>query len=203
MGIDPTSTCEGSPCAFSGFADTPEPGTLNSERGRRFPERPPTGLCWTTMIPKAHVGLCVHGKHSGNRGHKVPIAHWADHKAHNNRCGKNSQWNLPRTSSEPPAHLDFTPAPANPAYIPSTFLKPTDFNGTLRAALLSRAYQLYGNVARLAPPPLVERTEANSQWHPDKFQWGDCVGTVDHVDAFLQYRKQRMGELIRGSAMWV
>ena len=89
---------------------------------------------------------------------------------------------------------------ANLAYVPSNFLKPTDFSGTLRALLLSRAYQLYCGVARLAPPPLVGRTEPNSKWHPDNFQWGTCVGTVEYVDAFLQYRKQVMDELIRNSA---
>ena len=26
----------------------------------------------------------------------------------------------------------------------------------------------------------------DSKWHPDNFQWGDCVGTVEYLDAFLQ-----------------
>ena len=63
--------------------------------------------------------------------------------------------------------------------------------------------QVYNSrVARLAPPPLVQRTAPNSKWHPDNFQLSDSVGTLEHLDAFLQYRKRLMDNLIRDSAKW-
>ena len=127
------------------------------------------------------------------------LAHLADHKAHNNRWREEfavkSDTHPP---TDPPPLFGLYTSPANAAYVPSNFLKPTDYSGTLRSLLLSRAYQLYGSVARLAPPSLVGKTEPDSQWHPDNFQWGECVGTMEHVDSFLQYRKQRMYELFRG-----
>ena len=208
MGVDPDIYLwEGSPCAFPGvrrYAGSQEIAQFRKQAGDS-PGRPADCLCLDDNDYPKHIWAYVFtGKPFRKRGPQgYQLAHLADHKAHNNRWREEfaveSATNPP---PEPPALFGLYTSPANLAYVPSNFLKPTDFTGTLRAVLLSRAYQLYGSVARLAPPPLVERTEANSQWHPDNFQWGDCVGTVERVDSFLQYRKQLMDKLIRGSAIW-
>ena len=197
---------EGSPCAFPGvrrYAGSQEIAQFRKQASDS-PERPADCLCLDDNDYPKHIWAYVFtGKPFRKRGPRgYQLAHLADHKAHNNRWREEfaveSPTNLP---PDPPALFGLYTTPANLAYVPSNFLKPTDFAGTLRAVLLGRAYQLYGSVARLAPPPLVQRTEPNSKWHPDNFQWGDCVGTVEHVDAFLQYRKQIMDKLIGSLSM--
>ena len=198
---------EGSPCAFPGVrrhAGGQEIAQFRQQSGAS-PERPADCLCLDDNDYPKHLWAYVFtGKPFRKRGPQgYQLAHLADHKAHNNRWREEFAVESPTNPPpDPPPLFGLYTSPANVAYVPSNFLKPTDFSGTLRALLLSRAYQLYGSVARLAPPPLVEKTEPNSEWHPDNFRWGDCVGTVEHVDSFLQYRKQLMDELISGSAKW-
>ena len=208
IGINPDIYLwDGSPCAFPGVrrhAGSQEIAQFKKQAGDS-PERPTDCLCLDDNDYPKHLWAYVFtGKPFRKRGPRgYQLAHLADHKAHNNRWREEFAVESPTNPSpDPPPLFGLYTSPSNLAYVPSSFLKPTDFSGTLRALLLSRAYLLYGSIARLAPPPLVERTEPNSKWHPDNFQWGDCVGTVEHVDSFLQYRKQQVDELIRGSAMW-
>ncbi len=204
LGIDPDIYLwEGSPCAFPGVrrhAGSQEIAQFRKQASDS-PERPADCLSLDDNDYPKHLWAYVFtGKPFRKQGPQgYQLAHLADHKAHNNRWREEFAAEPSNSPSNPPALFGLYTSPSNLAYIPSNFLKPTDFSGTLRALLLSRAYQLYGGVARLAPPPLVQRTEPNSKWHPDNFHWGECVGTVEHVDAFLQYRNQVMEELIRGS----
>ena len=204
MGINPEIYLwEDSPCAFPGVrrhAGSQETAQFRGQAGTS-PERPADCLRLDDNDFPKHLWAYVFTgrpfRKQGPPGYQ--LAHLADHKEHNNRWREEfaveSDTHPP---TDPPPLFGLYTSPANVAYVPSNFLKPTDFSGTLRALLLSRAYQLYGSVARLAPPPLVGKTEPDSQWHPDNFQWGECVGTMKHVDGFLQYRKQRMDKLIRG-----
>ena len=204
IGINPDIYLwEGSPCAFPGvrrYAGSQEIAQFRKKAGDS-PERPTDCLCLDDNDYPKHIWAYMFtGKPFRKRGPQgYQLAHLADHKAHNNRWREEFTVESP---TNPPPLFGLYTSPANLAYVPSNFLKPTDFSGTLRALLLSRAYHLYGSVARLAPPPLVEKTEPDSEWHPDNFRWGDCVGTFEHVDGFLQYRKQLLDELISGSAKW-
>ncbi len=208
VGIDPDIYLwDGSPCAFPGvrrYAGSQEIAQFRKRAGDS-PERPADCLCLDDNDYPKHIWAHVFtGKPFRKRGPQgYQLAHLADHKAHDNRWREEFSVEPSNSPPDPPALFGLYTSPSNLAYVPSNFLKPTDFSGTLRALLLGRAYQLYGSVARLAPPPLVQKTESDSKWHPDNFQWADCVGTLEHVDAFLQYRKQLMDELIRGSAKWV
>ena len=205
MGINPEIYLwEDSPCAFPGVrrhAGSQEIAQFKGQAGTSY-KRPDDCLRLDDNdFPKhlwAYVFTGREFRKQGPPGYQ--LAHLADHKAHNNRWREEFAMESDKhPPTDPPRLFGLYTSPANAAYVPSNFLKPTDFSGTLRALLLSKAYQLYGSVARLAPPPLVGKTEpTNSQWHPDKFRWGECVGTMEHVDGFLQYRKQRMDELIRG-----
>ena len=202
MGINPDIYLwDGSPCAFPGvrrYAGSQEIARFRKQVGDS-PKRPTDCLCLDDNdFPKHLWAYVFTGKPFRKRGPQgYQLAHLADHKAHNNRWREEF---AVESQTNPPPLFGLYTSPANLAYVPSNFLRPTDFSGTLRGLILSRAYQLYGSVARLAPPPLVEKTEPDSEWHPDNFRWGDCVGTVENVDSFLHYRKQRMDELIRDSA---
>ncbi len=207
IGINPDIYLwDGSPCAFPGVRRHAGSQEIAQFKGRAgaSSERPTDSLRLDDNdYPKHLWAYVLTGGPFRKRGPKgYQLAHLADHKAHENRWREEFKVE-PSTNppSNPPPLFGLYTSPANLAYVPSNFLKPTDFSGTLRSLLLSRAFQLYGSVARLAPPPLVEKSLPNSEWHPDNFQWGDCVGTVDHVDAFLQYRERCMNELIRDSAM--
>ena len=98
------------------------------------------------------------------------------------------------SAAEPGPLFGLYTSPANAAYVPKNFLRPTDVVYSLRALLLRRAYALYGSICRLAPPPLVEKQLTDAAWHPDRFDWCDPVGDMDNVREFLKYRQDQVNQ---------
>ena len=88
----------------------------------------------------------------------------------------------------------FTSA-ANAAYFPSALLRPTDFSSELRLLLQRRALQLYGDVCRVLPPSLEMKPCNDPSWDLDGFCWGKPVGEMTNVQAFLEFRHERIDEL--------
>ena len=180
----------GSPCAFPGVRRY-----IGKERDRKgtasTDSMPPN--CLKTddnTFPKHLWAFVLTGKKfQNNKGPKdYQLAHLADHQEYKNRwCREFSR----ESEADPPPLFGLYTSPANAAYVPKSFLKPTDFVGTLRALLLRMAYRLYGGICRLAPPPLVEKKEReDSVWNLNQFTWSDPVGATDtdNVDQFLKYR---------------
>ena len=120
------------------------------------------------------------------------LAHLADHKQRKNRWRE--EFGLEGSESPPRLSGLFT-SPANTAFAPAGFLKPTDFSPRLRALLLRRAYRLYGDVCRLAPSPLVEKPRTDAEWDPDAFEWSPPEGNMERIPAFLEFRRQRIADL--------
>jgi hypothetical protein len=83
----------------------------------------------------------------------------------------------------------------NAAYVPTTFLRPTDFSGLLRNLLQRRAAELYGSVCRLLPGDLRFCSAASPAWETSAFTWAAPVGTSDHLTAFLAYRRTELQRL--------
>lgn len=123
----------------------------------------------------------------GPRGFQ--LAHLADHKEHKNRWGHEFGR---EDQTDPPLLFGLHTSPGNTVYVPNIFLRPTDADGPLRALLLKRAYQLYGRVCRLAPPPLIERELEDPAWNPDRFRWSDPVGDARTLASFLEYRQEEL-----------
>ena len=201
LGVDPDAYLwEGSPCAFPGVRRYTGSQEIAQFRGkaRSAPDRPDNCLSLDDNDYPKHLWAYVFtGKPFRKRGPKgYQLAHLADHKAHNNRWQEEF---AVESATDPPQLFGLYTSPTNLAYVPSNFLKPTDFSGTLRTLLLKKAYQLYGNIARLAPPPLVEKIECNPEWQPDNFEWGACVGSTEHLGDFLQFRAERMLKLIESA----
>ena len=89
----------------------------------------------------------------------------------------------------------FTSA-ANSVYAPGAFLRPTDLSPSLRSLIQRRAQQLYVDVCCLVPPPLAVKPCEDPDWAVGKFQWSAPVGGMDRVADFLEFRRERIGELI-------
>ena len=105
--------------------------------------------------------------------------------------------NLAEGASGPSSALYglFTSA-ANTAYLPASFLRPTDFSSTLRSLMQRRALALYGGVCRMVPPPLVAKPCKDPRWSVDGFRWSAPEGDMTNVPAFLKFRRARLNELI-------
>ena len=90
----------------------------------------------------------------------------------------------------------FTSA-ANTVYAPGAFLRPTDLSPRLRSLIQRRAQQLYGDVCCLVPPPLAVKPCEDPDWAVDKFRWSAPVSGMERVADFLEFGRERIGELIK------
>lgn len=183
---------DGSPCAFPGvrrYAGSDEIARFRKRATASAP--PPHCLALDDNDYPKHVWAFVFtGKYFRKRGPTgYQLAHLADHKEHNNRRLEEF---AAEGSESPPLPFGLFASPANAAFVPAAFLRPTDFAPRVRALLLRRAYRLYGGVCRIAPPPLVEKPLAEGVWDPDDFEWAPPVGTMEHMPAFLEFRRGRM-----------
>lgn len=195
-GIDPDIYLwDGSPCAFPGVRRYAGSDEIARFRKRATASAPPPH-CLTlddNDYPKHLWAFVFTGKYFRKRGPTgYQLAHLADHKEHNNRGLE--EFGVEGAGS-PPLPFGLFTSPANAAFVPAAFLRPTDFAPRVRALLLRRAYRLFGGVCRIAPPPLVEKPLAEGVWDPDDFEWAPPVGTMEHMPAFLEFRRERMAKI--------
>ena len=61
---------------------------------------------------------------------------------------------------------------------------------------LPRAEDLYGGFSNLLPNFLRIPKSVSPDWAVDQFSWADPVGTMDHIEEFLNFRNDRMTKLI-------
>lgn len=192
-GIDPDIYLwDGSPCAFPGVRRYAGSDEIARFRKRATASAPPPHCLALddNDYPKHLWAFVFTGKYFRKRGPTgYQLAHLADHKEHNNR--RLEEFGV-EGSESPPLPFGLFASPANAAFVPAAFLRPTDFAPRVRALLLRRAYRLYGGVCRIAPPPLVEKPLAEGVWDPDDFEWAPPVGTTEHLPAFLEFRRERM-----------
>ena len=122
------------------------------------------------------------------------LAHLFDHKKANNRTREELKFDDNYDFSE--AFYGLYTCPTNTVYIPTALLKPTDFNLKLRLLLFQKAEDLYKNCCNILPTFVKVPEAENEKWNIHNFQWSECVGTVDHMDKFFDYRKDIMKNLI-------
>ena len=198
LGIDPDIYLwEGSPCAFPGirrYAGSEEQAVLRKRAAPRA--APPQCLeLDDNDYPKHLWAFVFAGKPFRKQGPEgYQLAHLFDHKEHENRW--RNELELPLQAKEPaPLYGLFTSA-ANSVYAPGVFLRPTDFSTSLRSLIQRRALQLYDDICRIVPPPLKVKDWDDPNWATDKFRWSAPVGGMEHIPTFLNFRRQRMTELI-------
>ena len=198
IGVDPDIYMwRGSPCAFPGvrrYAGSHEIAWYR-KRTASSDFRPPNCLRLDDNdFPKHLWAFVFTGKEFRKKGpQNYQLAHLADHKDHNNRWSQ--EFDL-ESETEVPSLFGLYTSPANTAYVPQNFLRPTDCVNTLRALLLRRAYRLYGGICRLAPPPLVEQEVQDPAWHSSQFAWSDPVGQIDNLPQFLEYRHKEIDKAL-------
>ena len=73
------------------------------------------------------------------------------------------------------------------------------FVGTIRALLVRRAQQLYGDFCQILPPFLRIPKSVSPEWDVNKFRWAYPVGTTKYVQEFLDFRNDRLEKLISAS----
>ena len=193
IGLDPNIYLwRGSPCAFPGvrrYAGSQEIAWYR-KRTTSTDFQPPNCLRLDDNdFPKHLWAFVFTGKEFRKKGpQEYQLAHLADHKEHNNRW--HQEFNRD-SEVDPPLLFGLYTSPANTAYVPKNFIKPTDFVDRLRVLLLRKAYRLYGSMCRLAPPPLVEKkAQEDAAWNPNQFEWGDPVGKTDNLPQFLEFRQK-------------
>lgn len=123
------------------------------------------------------------------------LAHLIDHKEYKNRGAE--ELIGPVADYFGPEGLPglFTSA-ANSAFVPKTFLRPTDFSPLLRNLLQRRAQALYGGFCRLLPEGLRIRDAASPAWELSAFPWADPVGSTAFMQRFLDFRCEEMNRLL-------
>ena len=125
------------------------------------------------------------------------LAHLIDHKDDKNRYEEEFDFEEGRKSQK--AFYGLYTCASNAVYVPSNFMKPTDFNGAIRNLLFKKAQSLYGSVCDIAPPNMKIKDISDSKWNIDKFKWADPVGTMENVEKFLKYRKRKIEEILKGN----
>lgn len=197
-GVDPSLYLwEGSPCAFPGirrYAGSREIAQYRKVSGSAA--RPPDALSlddndfpkqiWSFVFRNAQFSKF------GPEGYR--LAHLVDHKEYKNRMGED----LVAASDDLVRVLPgLYTCPSNTAYVPASLLLPTDFNPWVRNLILRRSAELYGNCCNMFPSGLAVPGGQLRGWETSEFEWPECVGSLDHMDAFLRFRRKRMEKLIR------
>ena len=198
LGIDPAIYLwEGSPCSFPGVRRHAGRKEIAVFRQRAAPDEAPSQCLALddNDYPRHLWAFVFTGKPFRKQGPDgYQLAHLFDHKEHGNRW--RDELDLPPDADEPaPLYGLFTSA-ANSVYTPGAFLRPTDFSPKLRSLIQRRALQLYGNICRVVPPPLAVKPCEDPNWVLDDFRWSAPVGGMDRVPDFLEFRRERIGELI-------
>ena len=200
LGIDPgIYLWEGSACAFPGVRRHAGSKEIAEFRGQAGSDEPPSQCLALddNDYPKHLWSFVFTGKPFRKRGPDgYQLAHLFDHKAHENRW--RDELNLAEGATVPAALYGLFASAANTAYLPASFLRPTDFSSTLRSLIQRRALALYDGVCRMVPPPLVVKPCEDPRWSVDGFQWSVPEGDMTNVPAFLEFRRARLKELIRG-----
>jgi len=197
LGIDPAIyRWEGSPCVFPGVRRYAGSTEIAVFRQRATADEVPQQCLALddNDYPKHLWAFAFTGKPFRKRGpDDYQLAHLFDHKEHGNRW--HEELDIPPDAKEPVLPYGLFTSAANSAYVPGAFLRPTDFSPRLRSLIQRRALQLYGNICRIVPPPLLVKPCEHQNWSLDNFQWSTPVGGMDNVPGFLEFRRERLGEL--------
>jgi len=147
-------------------------------------------------FPKQIWSFTFRGKKFGKFGpDDYSLAHLFDHKNSKNRMEE--ELVFPEDQKFKEAYFGLYTSPSNTVYIPNSLLKPTDFNLSLRGLLFQKAESLYKNYCNILPQHIkIPKTE-DEKWNINKFQWGDCVGSLDNINLFLTYRNNYMEKLLK------
>ena len=197
-GVDPSLYLwDGSPCAFPGVRRHAGSREINRLRDsdsdysdiqdaiclddNDYPKQ-----VWSFVFRNAQFS------NFGPAGYR--LAHLIDHKPHNNRMAEELAIDDELST---PAIPGLYTCPSNTAYVCGGFIHPTDFNADIRNLLQRRAAELYSGVCNMLPPGFSVPEAAADGWKTSDFEWSQCVGTLDNMESFIDFRRKRMSKLIK------
>jgi hypothetical protein len=183
-------------CTFPGVRRYAGRTEIAEHRGRTTStaELPNALAIDDNSYPKEIWSFVFRGRRFANSGPTgYALAHLADHKVYKNRA--DSEFDTDEQSSVTKATFGLYTSVSNTAYIPASLIRPTDFSPTLRNLIQRKSQDLYGSFCNILPPPASIRNCEAAEWSLAAFDWGEPVGTLDHVPAFLTYRQQEMERL--------
>lgn len=121
------------------------------------------------------------------------LAHLVDHKKANNRMSEEFTFEN-NIFLEKPLYGLYTCA-SNSVFIPNNLIKPTDFNSSIRNLLFRKAKSLYGSFCNLVPQFIKFKENTDEKWNIENFEWAEPVGKTDNMNAFLEFRKNKLASL--------
>ncbi|MFL5343456.1 MAG: hypothetical protein ACJ8AT_01615 [Hyalangium sp.] len=189
---------EGSPCVFPGVRRYAGSREVAAYRGHTSlgAEVLTDALCLDDNdYPKQLWSFVFQGVRFAKHGPEgYSLAHLADHKQHGNRASDEFECTSPSTPTRPLFGL-YTSA-ANTVYVSRNLIRPTDFAGALRNLLMRRSQSLYGAFCRLLPAGFSIPAAASEEWELDRFTWAEPVGTSEHIQKFLAFRRAEVERLL-------
>ena len=121
------------------------------------------------------------------------LAHLVDHKKEKNRM--EDEFIFPAGFKfESPFYGLYTCA-TNAVYIPNSLMKPTDFNGQIRNLMVRKAMDLYQPICNIIPPSIKLKEYNDEKWQLENFEWAEPVGTLDNIEAFLEFRRKKLKKI--------
>jgi len=188
-----------SPCCFPGirrYAGKKEIAYFGKQTKMNTSEIPNALKLDDNDFPKQIWSFIFRGKRFSKSGPDAySLAHLFDHKKSKNRMKDELEFINGNDYLEP--YFGLYTCPTNTVYIPNSLLKPTDFNSTLRKLLFKKAEALYKDYCNILPPFIKIPNFDNEKWYIKNFQWNECVGTIDNINLFLEYRNSYMETIIR------
>lgn len=202
--IDPVAYLwEKSPCAFPGVRRYAGSQEIAAYRGHtRIDENKSVNALALddNDYPKHLWSFVFRGTRFAKFGPEgYSLAHLADHKSHGNRFEQ--EFEVLEVGEDARPLFGLYTSPSNTVYSPRSLIKPTDFVGTIRALLVRRAQQLYGEFCKILPPFLHIPDMFSPEWNVSEFKWADPVGTTKHIPDFLAFREARLAKLIDASGV--
>lgn len=183
---------EGSPCSFPGVRRHSGTKEINAFRNRTLDFDNAIALD-DNSYPKQIWSYAFRGAGFANYGPEdYQLAHLVDHKDAYGRLTEELIIDNDESIVAIPGLFTCT---TNTAYVPTDFLKPTDFEGNLRNLLQRKAIELYSGVSSPLPPGMRVAQSREPGWDIADFEWAEPVGTLDHMEDFLRYRQEKMSAL--------
>lgn len=199
-GVDPELYLwSGSPCVFPGVRRHAGSKEINQLRDASLDNSDISdALCIDDNdYPKQIWSFVFRGAQFSKKGPEgYRLAHLIDHKEYKNRMGEELDCSLVECPDSIPGL--YTCA-SNSAYVSGGLLLPTDFNAKVRNLMQRRAVQLYESVCSILPEGLNVKECDDPEWGLERFDWAPCAGTLEHMEAFLEFREKRMEKLFRRS----
>lgn len=121
------------------------------------------------------------------------LGHLVDHKKSKNRMPDEFDFEKDRPFEKPFYGL-YTCA-SNSVFMPEGLISVKEFNFKIRNLLFRRAFALYGSFCNLVPPCATSKKCLDAEWKLENFEWASPVGTLENMEKFLEFRKEKLDAL--------